>query len=183
MDTKETSDRALDERLDVLRSFAMTNPAEHVMTAAMQRMRWQKRQVIAAALGACISLVASIHFAMKSEVIGLLGAALATVALVVVANRSAHAAIELATLKPGKSMFAVWQERLDLEIRQTFVSEICATLFVALTIWVVSRYGILNPRSLMYLFMAAVICTFALYQRLVTRPSLRREQQSLIEDD
>ncbi|GEM_PF-1968578 len=174
--------QSLEDQLKALRSADTVNSAQHVLNGVQQRVRSQKRQVIAAALGACVASVGVLHFALNGDPFGFIGSILSTAVMIVVTSKSARAAAGLTSLESGKSLLAAWRTELERQLQHTFIAQLCAVLFLALTLWVVWRNAFPSLKSILFLVMAAVICTFATYQRLVMKPTLERELEGLQED-
>ena len=83
----------------------------------------------------------------------------------------------------GEAGGGVGRAELRRQPHHTLIAQLLAIPFSALTLWVVWRHGVLNPKSLSFLVVAIGVCTFAAYQGLVTRPALLRELEDLKEDE
>jgi hypothetical protein len=182
MTMSQSPEQSLEYQLESLRSINTAESAERVLQGIKQRIRWQRRQVLAASCGACVSAIGTIHFVLQGDPFGYFALSLSTAALVFTAWRSARNAVSLAALKSGTSLLASWRMELKRQLRHTLFAQLAAALFATLTAWVVWRYGIPSLKSSLYLAMAAGICTFAAYQYLVIRPSLQRELEVLDQD-
>lgn len=174
--------QSLEDQLKALRSVDTVDLQKHVMSGVQQRVRSQQRQVIAAALGACVAAVGVLHFVLTGDAFGFIGSILSTAVMIVVASKSARDAASLTTLESGESLLSAWRAELERQLHYTFIAQLCAALFLALTVWVVWRNGFPSLKSILFLVMASVICTFAAYQRLVMKPALKRELEGLQED-
>jgi len=183
MATSQIGEQSLEDQLEALRSIDATGSAQRVRQGIRQRVQWQRRQVIAATFGACVSAIGVIHFTLQGDPFGYIGLSLSTAVLVFAAWRSARNAADLAALKPGVSLLKTWRGELQRQLHHTLIAQLVAILFSAMTFWVVWRHGVLNLRSLLFLVVATGVCTFAVYQRLVIRPSLVRELEDLKEDE
>jgi len=182
MATPQSPEESLESQLESLRTVDAAESAQRVLQGIKQRTRWQRRQVIVASCGACVSAIGTVHFVLRGDTFGYFALALSTAVLAYAAWRSAHNAINLGSPRAGASLLASWRTELEHQLRHTLVAPFVAGLFVALTGWVVSMHGILNWKSAIFLSMAAVIGTFAAYQYLVIRPSLQRELAGLDRD-
>ena len=182
MATTQSPERSLENQLESLRSINTTESAQRVLQGIKQRIRWQRRQVIAASCGACVSAIGTIHFVLQGDPFGYFALTLSTAALVFTAWRSARNVVSLAALKSGTSLLASWRAELRRQLRHTLFAPLVAVQFAALTAWVVWRYGIPSLRSSLFLATTAGICTFAAYQYLVVRPSLQGELEVLDQD-
>jgi hypothetical protein len=179
MATSQSSERSLENQLESLRSIDTPELAQRILQGIKQRTRWQRRQVIVAACGACLSAIGTVHFVIQGDPFGYFGLTFSTAVLVFATWRSARNAVSLTSLKTGTSLLASWRSELRLQLRHTLFAQLAAALFVALTAGVVWRHGIISPRSFLFLATAAGICIFAAYQYLVIRPSLLRELEVL----
>lgn len=183
MPASQSPEQSLKDQLKALRSVDAINSATHVMKGIEQRMRRQQRQVIAAAFGACVSAVGVLHFVLQGDPFGYIGLTLSTAVLIFAAWKSARNAAGLVTLESGDSLLSAWRAELEHQLHHTLIAQLCAVLFSALTFWVVWRNGVLSLKSLAFLVVGAVICTFAAHQRLVMKPTLLRELEVLQEDE
>jgi hypothetical protein len=172
----------LENQLDSLRSVDTTESAQRVLQGIKLRTKWQRRQVIAASCGACVSAIGTIHFALQGDPFGYIALPLCTGVLAYTAWRSARSAARLGALRSGRSLLAGWRAELRRQLRHTLAAQLVAGLFVALTASVVWIHGILNWKTAAFLATAACVSTFAAYQYLVIRPSLQRELEVLDED-
>jgi len=179
MATPQNPGETLEYQLESLRFVNATESAQRVLQGIRQRTRWQRRQVIAASCGTCVSAIGTIHFVLRGDPFGYFALALCTAVLAYTAWRSARNAVSLGALKSGTSLLASWQGELKHQLRHALAAQLVAGLFVALTAWVVSIQGILSWKSAIFLAVAAGISTFAAYQYLVIRPSLQRELEVL----
>jgi len=179
MATSQTPEQSLEDQLEALRSVDAADSAQRVLQGIRQRAQWQRRQVIAAAFGACVSAIGAIHFTMQGDPFGYIGLTLSAVVLAFAAWQSARNATSLAALKPGASLLTNWRSELQRNLRDTLIAQLVAVLFTMLTTWVVWRHGVLSLKTLLFLVVAAGVCTFAAYQQLVIRPSLLRELEVL----
>ena len=182
MEISQNPQQSLEAQLKALRSVDVVNSKKHVLSGIQKRVRSQQRQVITATLGACVAAVGVLHFALTGDALGFIGSILSTVVMIVVASKSARDAASLTTLEPGESLLSAWRAELEHQLHHTFIAQLCAALFLALTVWVVWRNGFPSLKSILFLVMAAVICTFAAYQRLIMKPTLERELEGLQED-
>jgi len=182
MATPQSPAESLENQLESLRSVSATESAQRVLQGIKQRTRWQRRQVIAASCGTCVSAIGTIHFVLQGDPFGYFALALCTAVLAYTAWRSARDAVSLGALKSGTSLLASWRAELRRQLRYTLAAQLVAGLFVALTAWVVWRHGILSWKSAFFLATAAGTSTFAAYQYLVIWPSLQRELEVLDQD-
>lgn len=179
MATSRAPEQSMEDQLEALRSVDAVESAQRVLRGVRQRVRWQRRQVIAAVFGACVSAIGAIHFTTQGDPIGFIGLTLSTAVLIFAAWQSASNALRLAALEPGASLLNNWRAELQRQLRHTLIAQLVAALFTMLTAWVVWRHGIPSLKSLLFLLLAAGVCTFAAYQQLVIRPSLLRELEVL----
>jgi hypothetical protein len=175
METSRIGEQSLESQFEALRSIDATGSAQRIRQGIWQRVQWQKRQVLSATIGACVSTIGVIHFALQSDPFGFIVLSFTTAILVFEAWHSARKASDLAALKPGLSLLTVWRGELQRQLHHILIAQLLAGLFSAMTIWVVWRHGVLNLKALSFLAVATGLIAFAAYQRLVIRPSLVRE--------
>ena len=183
MENSRHREQSLERQFEALRSIDATGSAQRIRQGILQRVQEQRRQVLAAIVGACVSAIGVIHFALQSDPFGYIVLSVSTAALVFEAWHSSRKAADLAALKPGLSLLTVWRGELQRQLYHILIAELLAGLFSAMTLWVVWQHGVLNLKALSFLAVAAGICTFAAYQRLVARPSLLRELEDLKRDE
>jgi hypothetical protein len=183
METSQIGEWSLERQFEALRSIDATGSAQRIRQGIWQRVQWQKRQVLAATIGACVSAIGVIHFALRSDPFGYIVLSVSTAVLVFEAWHSAHKASDLAALKPGISLVTAWRGELQRQLHHVLVAQLLAGLFSAMTIWVVWRNGVINLKALSFFVVATGIIAFAAYQRLVMRPSLLRELEDLKRDE
>lgn len=175
MATPRNPGESLEAQLELLRSIDPADSAERVLQGIIERTRWQRRQVIAASLGAFVAAIGTVHFVLQADPFGYFALTLTTAVLVFTAWRSARNAVDLAAPKSGASLLASWRAQLQRQLRHTLIAQPVAGLFTALTAWVIWRYGMPSLKASLFLVTAAGICVFAANQYLVVRPVLQRE--------
>ena len=183
METSRHREQSLESQFEALRSIDATGSAQRIRQGIWRRMQEQRRQVIAATVGACVSAIGMIHFTLQRDPFGYIVLSVTTAALVFQAWHSARKASDLAALKPGLSLLTVWRSELQRQLHHVLIAQLLAGLFSAMTIWVVWRHGVLNLKALSFLAVATGLIAFAACQRLVIRPSLVRELEDLKRDE
>jgi len=178
-----TSESQLETQLEILRSTNTLDSAQHVQDGILRRTRQQRRQVIVASTGACVSAIGTLHFMLQDDPFAYFALAFATAVLAFVAWRSAHRAVRLAALKSGASLLACWRAELRSELRQTLIALFITLAFAAMTAWVIWRAGALDFKSSIFLVTTAGVLIFAANQLLVIRPLFNRELDMLADDD
>ena len=179
MTNRENTEVSLESQLESLRSIDASESAQRVLKGIRRRAHLQRRQVLAAAFCSCVAAIAAIYFLLLAELAAGTALLVFAIAMVIAAKQSARLAVSLGTLKSGATFLASWRSELEGQLRHTALAPVLAALFVALTAWVVWRHGMQNWKSAMYLAMATGVCTFAVYQYIVIRPSLQSELVAL----
>lgn len=175
--------QSLQDQLEALRSIEMVSSAQRVLDKVEQRARRQQRQVIAAVFGACVAAVGVLHFVQQGDLFASISLIVVTTVLIFVARSSARIGAGLTTLESGDSLLTAWCRDLKRQLRDTTIAQLGAASFAVLTIGILRSDGLLSLKSLGFLVIAAVVCTFAVYQRLVLRPALLRELKGLKRDE
>ena len=173
---------SLEDQLAALRAIESVKPAQRILSGIAERVRWQQREFIAAVFGACVAGIGLLVFTLRGEAFATVSLALGTALLILCAGRSGRNAARLATLESGESLLSAWRQELARQLRHTLIAPLLAVLFLGLTVGQVVRDGPLSLKSLAFLLVAGVVCTFAAHQRFVLRPLLLRELRGLEED-
>jgi hypothetical protein len=183
MINSETSERALEAQLEMLRSVNTADSAKRVQDGIASSTRQQRRHVLFATVGAAIAAIATIHFILQGEPFGYFALSFTTVVMVIATRRSANRASDLATLKSGASLLAAWRDELKEHLRHTLIAPLVTLGFGVLTACLVARHGTLGFKSMIFLVTTGGLFVFATYQLLVVRPQLKREMEMLSQDD
>ncbi len=166
---------ALELQLDQLRTLTADKAARRVRTGVARRLAGRRRVVLLALAATAVSALATVVFVMQRDPFGYFALAFTTVLLAWTAVRFSCEARELAELGSARQLLTHWRADLGRELRQTIWAQLVAAQFSVLTAWVLWRHGLADFRGWLFLATALLIWSYALYQLLVVRPSLKRE--------
>lgn len=176
------ADKFLDKQFEELRGLDLTGHNKTLIARINKQVKAEKRQVLAALAGFCLSIIASVIFIFKNDPFGKFALPIVAGVFLFAAIHSARRNNRLSRMSSKHEFVSVWDDELSRKVKEIkFIGPLMAFLFAVLTAFVIHLHGINNFKSWSYLLMCGVITVYVLYQILMSLPVIKDELSMLQE--